>query len=233
MLYDPRTIAFLCEVFHPPVAHEAPRIQAIHAELFADPRTGYRNLHFGPGTATLSNSLATPNANSSVQILGDRLRLTEELTESSMDDFLGRLERVTRLGGTKLEIPVYTACQVSVRTLVNPRHYRDSREFLARGVFRFGEEDLTTFGRPSQMLGLRMVFPQSGTERAFYSLRIESYNGDPRSIYIENVGTFPGIVPAAEAGRLTECVRATYDFIVERALAFLGRFDAKTEDGRA
>jgi hypothetical protein len=229
VLYDPRTIAFLCEVFHPPMAHDATRVQAIHNELFANGRAGYRNFNLIPGGIALSNPPAIPSANSSASILGDRVRVVEELTDASLEDYLARLETVVRLAAARLEIPVFTACQATVRSLINPRHFRDSREFLARGMFRFGDEDLHAFGRPSQMLGLRMVFPQSGEERAVYALRIESYNADPRSLYLENVGTFPGIVAAAQAGSFGEAVRATYGFLVERAADFLGRFDVRRE----
>jgi hypothetical protein len=230
MLYDTRTIAFICEIFHPPqTSIEAARIQAIHNELFTNPRYGYRNFNFVPGGVVLSNPTTAQGANSSMAVLGDRLRVSEELTDASLDDFLARLDAIVKLAAARLEIPVFTACQVSVRSLVNSRTFRDSREFLARGMFRFSEQDLATFGRPSQMLGLRMLFPQSAGERAFYALRIESYNNDPRSLFLENVGTFPGVVPAAEGGSFVECVRATYGFLTERAVEFLARFDARTD----
>lgn len=230
MLYDTRSIAFLCELFHPPQAQiDATRVQSVHNEIFANPRVGYRNFNFISGGVMLSNPHPTPGANSALTVLGDRLRLIEELTDASLDDFLHRLETVSKLTAARLEIPIFTACQVSVRSLVNPRAFRDAREFLARGVFRFSEEDLSTFGRPSQMLGLRMLFPQAPGERAFYALRLESFNNDPRSIFLENVGTFPGVVPAAEAAAFSDCVRETYRFLTERAVGFLARFDNRAE----
>jgi hypothetical protein len=228
MLYDTRSIAFICELYHPPQATlDATRVQAVHNELFANPRLGYRNFNFIAGGVMLSNPTTAQGAASSLTVLGDRLRVSEELTDSSLDDFIQRLDTVAKLAASKLEIPVFTACQVSVRSLVNPRQFRDAREFLARGMFRFSEEDLSTFGRPSQMLGLRMLFPQVKGERAFYAIRIESYNNDPRSIFVENVGTFPGVVPAAEAGSFVECVRETYRFLAEKSVEFLARFDAR------
>jgi len=229
MLYDPRTIAYLCEVFHPPMAHETTKVQAIHHELFGNRRVGYQNFNLAPAGVTLSNPVSQPGANSSFSVLPDRLRLVEELTEASLDDFVGRLEKVLGLAATRLEIQVATACQVTVRTLVNVRSFRDSREFLARGMFRFEDDDLKAFGRPSQMLGLRMLFPQTPNERAFYALRIESYNADPRSLYLENVGTFPGIVPAAQVAAFAEALRATYGFLVERTCGFLARFDERAQ----
>ncbi|HKE02302.1 MAG TPA: hypothetical protein VKE69_14890 [Planctomycetota bacterium] len=229
MLYDPRTIAFLGEVFHPPMAHEATRVQAIHNELFGDSRAGYRNFNLVPGGVALSNPPGSPSSNSSTTILGDRIRVVEELTDATLDDYLHRLDSVLRLAAARLEIPLFTGCQISVRSLVNPRHFRDSREFLARGMFRLVQDDLAAFARPSQTIGLRMVFPQHGAESSLYALRIESYNADPRSLYLENVGTFPGLIPAAQSAAFADSVRATYGFLVDRALTFLGRFDVRTE----
>ncbi|MFN0206969.1 MAG: hypothetical protein ACKVS6_11760 [Planctomycetota bacterium] len=226
MLYDTRTLAFICELFHPPQQTiDATRIQSIHNELFASPRTGYRNFNFTQGGVVLSNPLANPSANSSFLVSSDRLRLTEELTEVALDDFIARMELVLKLSLQRLEIPIFTACQVSVRSLVNPRQFRDARDYLTKGMFRFSDDDLAPFGRPCQMLGLKLVFPQPAGEKGFYSLRIESWNNDPRSVYMENVGTFTGVVAAAEVASYAECVRATYAFLTDRAVEFLARFD--------
>jgi hypothetical protein len=226
MLYDTRTLAFILELFHPPQQTiDATRIQSIHNELFASPRTGYRNFNFTPTGVVLSNPLPNASANSSFTVSADRLRITEELTEVALDDFIARMDLVLRLSVQRLEIPIFTACQVSVRSLVNPRQFRDAREFLTNGMFRFSGEDLGEFGRPCQMLGLRLVFAQPQGERGFFALRVESWNNDPRSVYLENVGTFTGVVPATDVGSYAECVRATYAFLTERAVNFIARFD--------
>lgn len=227
MLYDTRTLAFICELFFPPVQTiEAARIQSIHNELFANPRLGYRNFNFIQGGVVLSNPLQAPSANSTFTVMADRFRIAEELTEVSLDDFIARLDLVLKLATQKLEIPLFTASQVSVRSLVNPRQFRESREFMAKGVLRLKDDDLEAFGRPCQLFGMRLVFPQNQTSRGFYALRMESWTGDPRSVYLENVGTFTGVVPAAEAGKhFSENVRATYDFVTDRAVGFLARFD--------
>lgn len=234
MLYDTRTLAFICELFYPPVQTiDATRIQSIHNELFSNPRLGYRNFNFIQGGVVLSNPLPNPNANSTFTVNADRFRIAEELTEVSLDDFLARLELVVRLATQRLEIPLFTATQVSVRSLVNPREYRDARSFFAKGILKWQDADLDQFGRPCQMFGLRMVFPQNQNDRGFYALRMESWNADPRSVYLENVGTFTGVVAAAEAGRsYADCVRSTYDFISERAVGFLARFDNNPENAQ-
>lgn len=228
MLYDPRTIAFVTEAYFPPMQQDGLRVQQVHHELFGSARAGYRNFNLVAGGAMLSNPHINGSANSSVTVLQDRVRIAEELTDTSLDDFLARQEIVLRLLAQKLEIPVFVACQVAIRSLVSSRQYRDARDFLARGVLRFNDDGLAPFGRAPHTLGLRFVFPQSADERNVYQVRIESYTGDVRSVFLENVGMFPGVVLAGDVEKLGEPVRQTYNFLTERVLEFLARFDQRT-----
>jgi hypothetical protein len=111
---------------------------------------------------------------------------------------------------------------------VNPRNFKDSRAYLKQGMFGFGDET-TDFGREPQLFGIRMVFPPSDTQPNAYSLRIESFNNDPRSLFIENHGNFAPILVARGLEPIERNLLETYSFLVERALHFVGRFDARQE----
>ena len=113
---------------------------------------------------------------------------------------------------------------------MNPRTTSDTRTFLRERVFGFGDR-LDDLGRSPQLAGLRLGFgPDEGQENAF-GLRIESYNADPRSLYIEVQGTFG---PATAGGEglavVEENVLRTYAFLVDRVLPFIARFERR-EDG--
>ena len=229
MAYDPRTIAFFVELLHPPVQHDLRRLQRLHGELFTDPKAVYQNFSVVQGGAAFSNPSLTPNASSSASFLADRIQVREEFSGAALEDACGRLERVAGLAIEHLGIQLFTAQQCVVRSLVNPRQFRDSREFLTRALFRFTEEDMRTLGRPVQLLGLRLVFPRVESRAEIYSLRLESYNGDPRSLYLENVGTFAPVLAAQGTSPLAENLRETYRFVTEEALEFLKRFDRQEE----
>ncbi len=79
------------------------------------------------------------------------------------------------------------------------------------------------------MYGLRLVFPPQPEEPNAFTLRVESFASDPRSIFLENQGSFGPIVPARGIEPLGANIRATYDFIIDRVLSFVERFDARQE----
>lgn len=229
MQYDPRTIAFCVELLHPPMQHDLKKLQGLHGDLFADNKSSYKNFNLIPGGATFSNPQANASAVSLTSFLQDRIQIREELSGASLDDTCSRVEKIAVLAVERFKIPLFTGQQCIVRSLINPRQFRDSREFLARALFRFTEDDLKTLGRPLQLLGLRLVFPRVQSQNEVYALRLESYNGDPRALFLENIGTFSPVLPAQGTEPLLANLRETYRFLTEEVLQFLGRFDRLEE----
>jgi hypothetical protein len=228
MHYAPRTIAFLAELFHPPVEPDPGAVQKIHNQLFQEPDPAYNSFAVTPAGSVLSNPVTRPGAVSSAGFLADRIQYREELTSLTMEEFAARVRDISALVSGSLGIQVYTAQQVTIRTLINPRHFQDSREYLKAGMFGFDDET-EDFGREPQLYGIRMVFPPTPDQPSAFALRIESFNSDPRSLFIENQATFAPILVARGLEPLAENVEATYHFLVERCLSFVGRFDARLE----
>ena len=125
-------------------------------------------------------------------------------------------------------VQLFTAQVVTIRTLINPRRFQDSRAYLKDGVFGFGEE-LADLGREPQLYGMRLVFPPTPQEPWAFTLRVESFANDPRSLFLENQGSFGPLVGAAGYETLQHNIGATYDFLAQRALPFLGHFDVRQE----
>ena len=69
----------------------------------------------------------------------------------------------------------------------------------------------------------------SHEETVAFNLRIESFAQDPRSLFLENQGSFGPTVGPQGLDALTSNIRATYEFLIEKAVAFLGPFDAHHE----
>lgn len=226
--YAPRTVALQSEIFHPVIEANAGRLQRLHNEFFSAGSPAYTDFAVLPNGALLSNPASRPGAISSALFTSDRIVFREELTHVTVDEFA---RRVVQIGGgacALLGIQVLTAHQVTIRTLVNPRNFKDSRRYLKEGMFGFGDE-VEDFGRAPQLYGLRLVFPPNGGEANAHALRIESFHDDPRSLFLENQASFAPLLVARGVDALEQHVQAAYAFLVERGLAFLSRFDVRQE----
>jgi hypothetical protein len=156
------------------------------------------------------------------------MQFREELGSQTVEEFARQVRQITERVVALSKTQVFTAQQVTIHTLVNPRHFKDAREFLHGGMFGFDRET-EDFGRGLQLIGLRMVFPPSEGQPNAHALRVESFNDDVRSLFIENQATFPPILLARGLDAIEENVQAAYEFLVERALSFIGRFDSRQE----
>lgn len=228
MHYTPRTIAFLCELLHAPMQADPTPVQRVHNRMFESGEPAYTSFAVIPNGTVLSNPSSRPGEVSQVSFLPDRFQFREELGHLTYDQFADRVRRIAGEVAELRGIRHFQAQSVVVRTLVNPKSFADSRAFLKEGMFAIDEE-LEVFQRDPQLLGLRMVFPPSTEDSAAYALRIESFNNDPRSLYIENQGTFGPIDVLNGLTAVEDNVRHTYRFVVERGLAFIKAFDSRQE----
>lgn len=227
-MYTPRTIAFLCDLLHPPTSMEPGPIQRIHNKMFEEGTPAYQSFQVTHEGSVLSNPVSGPAANSSVSFLSDRIRFREELGALTYEQFAARVAGVCASACEMKGIQLFTAQQVTIRSLINPRHFSDSRKFLESGVFGF-DSQIESFDRQPQLYGLRLVFAPEAQRPNAHALRIESFHGDPRSLFVEDQGSFGPVVVAGGLDAITANVKATYDFLVDRALEFISRFDARQE----
>ena len=228
MQYEPRTIAFLCELLHPPLVPDPTPIQKIHNRMFEAGTPLYKSFAVTGQGATLSNPVSQPGAASSVNFLGDRIQFREELSGLTMDEFAARVREIAQGVAELRRLQIFTAQQVTIRSLINPKNFRDSRAFLKEAMFGFGDE-LEEFGRLPQLFGMRLVFPPQPNEPNAFTLRAESFASDPRSVFLENQGSFGPTMTANGLHPVEDNIRATYDYLVDRALPFIARFDVRQE----
>ena len=225
MSYDPRTIAYMAELVFPPLELQVQRVQTIHNSLFAKPEIAYQNFQVTHDGIHLSNLPQSPGSVSTVTFRPDRMILREELRGITVEDFATRMINVAKVGFATLGITASIAQQFVVRSLVTPRHVTDSREFLARRLIGAGNDAWEEFGRPLQSLGLQFTFPRTENRGEVFNTKVETWNQDPRSLWIENVGVFTQPTPTANLADLTGGLYATYRFITGPVSAFLTRFD--------
>jgi hypothetical protein len=225
MIYTPRTIALVCELYHPPLQPDPAPIQRLHNAMFQSGDPFYSSFSVTPAGAVLSNPVSQPGANSYAAFLPDRFQFREELSGLTHDGFAARVKRVSQDVSKLCGIQSFIAEQVTVRTLVNPRNFKDSREYLKQGMFGFDDE-VQSFEREPQLYGIRLVFPPEQGQSCAFSLRIESYNNDPRSLFIENQGSFGPILVEQGLDSVEQNIVDTYEFVVQNSLRFVGCFDA-------
>ena len=225
MSYDPRTIAFLAEVLFPPVKLAPKVVQGIHNSLFQKPELSYQNFQVAQDGIHLTNLPGAPGAVSSVTFLPDRLVVREELRATTLEDFATRLVNVAGISLKQLEIPVSVAQQFVVRSLVTPRHVKDSRNLLSQRLIAGSTDTWRKLDRPLDSIGLRLTFPQHGENRELFNVRIESWNQDTRSLWIENVGSFTRPIRPEEVPQLSTSLNSTYDFLAGPVCDFIEQFD--------
>lgn len=225
MRYPPRTIALHADLFHPPLEPNPGLVQKVHNELFQTPDPAYKSFTVSPMGAVLSNPVSRPGEVSTASFLPDRFQFREELTSLTLDEFAERVRDISGRVAAGLGVQVFTAQQVTLRTLINPRHYTDSREYMKVAMFGFADET-GAFLRAPELYGLRLVFPPTPEEPNAHALRIESFNSDTRSVFLENQASFPPILVGRGLDVVADNVQAAYTFLVERSLDFVGRFDA-------
>jgi hypothetical protein len=225
MSYDLRTIAFAAEILYPPQQLRADLVQGVHNTLYRQPAIGYQNFQVAPDGIHLSNLPLAPGQISSATFAWDRLVLREELRGGSVEDFATRVVNVTQTAFQALAIPTTLMQQFVVRSLIAPRHFRDGREFLGKRLVAPGTEAWQSFGRPLHSLGVRLVFPPQPEERSTFQVRVETWPQDPRSLWLENTGSFPAPTAAANAPQLADLLFRTYRWLSGPVCDFLSALD--------
>ena len=225
MTYDPRTIAFLAELIFQPIQLRSDTAQAVHNALYKRSETRYLNFAIAQDGIHLSNMPESPGSISMLTMLPDRIVVREELRNLTLEDFGSRLVNVASVVFQNLSIPVSLAQQFVVRSLVTPRHATDSREFLARRMLGALPEAWGSLGRPLQSLGVRLTLPQTEKNREVFNIRIESWPQDPRSIWMEAIGSFTNPTASENLPEVGNYLHATYRFLTGPVSTFFESFD--------
>lgn len=218
---QPRTIAFQAELLFPPIQLRADALQGIHNTLFGKPELRYQNFQVAHDGIHLANVPATPGAVSMATFGADRLIIREELNSTTVDEFATRVVNVSRIGFEALNIPTTVAQQFIVRSLMNPSQAEPAQQFLANRALAGATEHLGQFGRPLGVMGLRFAFPQTTAQGDNFQVRIEPWQRDPQSLWIENHGTFPTPTSREDLPNVGEQLYAAYRFLTGPVASFL------------
>ncbi|MEO0480367.1 MAG: hypothetical protein AAF196_12875 [Planctomycetota bacterium] len=221
--YEPRTIAFAAELVHAPVPVETQKVQTVHGELFQNSEVSYQNFQVAQDGIHLSNPGAQPNQVSVATVRPDRIIFREEFRPATVEDFATRSVNVSQHLYESLNVPASLVRVYSLRSLVNPQNFEDSRQLV--GTRMLDAEAIASFGRPVGTAGVRFVFPGSTPTEPSYQLRIEPWTQEPRSLWIEVTAQCNRPIPAGELQGIGEELYAAYRFLSGPTLDFVKRFD--------
>ncbi len=225
MLSEPRTISLLCELIHIPMKHTSEKLRDVYSRVCRS--CGYENFIRTPAGARIERQEREGNGFSHLNFTGDRIQFTEDHVGMSVEQFAQKVSAVVCEAVEVLRIPVIVAQQATVRVTSSPNTLKSSAEFLARRMFRIGGEDLEVLGRPASVFGLRMVFPPTKEQPHGFNVRVEPYLRDPRSFYIENVGTIKVPIQTGSPEPVEQNIYQVSQFIVEKIIPFLSRYDRR------
>ncbi|MCB9915673.1 MAG: hypothetical protein H6828_11070 [Planctomycetes bacterium] len=227
--YPTRTVAYACELFHAPHQPPTEAIQKLHNRYFEDGNPPYSSFAVTPVGPVLANPLMRPGALSQVAFLADRIQFREELGSLTCEDFSARVARIAVDAARATGLGMYAVQQVTIRSLISPRHWRQSDEFMRDALFGFGDT-MEAFDKAAQIYGLRLVFPPTPDSPTTNTLRIENFAQDPRSLFLENQASYGAQVVNEGLRDLAPNVLTAYEFLVDQAQAFVEAFDHRIEE---
>lgn len=225
MNYPLRSIAFIAEIIHPPMGHQSENLQKLHSEAFNNQDCKYQNFQMLPVGAQMSNPPSRMQSISACTFLNDRVQIREEMTGISCDEFETKVEAMANLAMKHLNIPVFIVQQFVVRTLINPRQYSDSKDYMANALLGMGTDNFSSLGREREILGLRMALSPNDQSEGVFNVRVESYSNDARSLFIENIGSYRTMIKAENLSDLLSNFTSTYEYIENSVVPFIAQFD--------
>ncbi len=225
MLSEPRTISILAELIHIPAKHPFDRLRDVYAQVSSS--CGYDNCIRLPNGARLERGPGEGEEVSNLTFLNDRIQMVEDNLAMSIEGVGKKLVAVLEKAMPVLGIPFFLVQQYTVRAIAAPNSFKSASEFIGRSLFRIGDEDVAVLERPTNIFGLRLVFPPTKAHPHNFNVRIEAYTRDPKAIYLENVGIFKTPIEFARLEAIPKGLETTSEFLASNVCKFLSQYDRR------
>lgn len=232
MYPDSRTIYLGTELIYPPRKHEKTLLQQFYTALSTEAKfcgCDYDNFAYA-GESCLDLRTRRGETLSECFVRSDRIRISEQGTTASLDEFVTRIKEVAAIAGRLLNTGIYIIQSCNVRCLFRPSTSQDSRVFLAEKVCKMdGKENIFPYfeDKRAHVFGVRLAFPPTpGQEQAEFAVRIESDRRDIGWIWAENVGTYLAApITLDNLEPLGANMQRTAAFLTKNVFDFLSQFD--------
>lgn len=225
MFSEPSTISLLCECVHLPAKYTIERVREVYNKICTT--CGYENFIRTSAGARIEQRGPGGRGFSRLTLTGDRLQFAEDHMGITAEQLGRKVRTVLEEAMPALGIPAILVQQVTVRTTCMPNASSSAAEFLSGSIFRVQREDLADFGRPAGLHGFRLVFPADKEHSGAFNVRVEAYLRDPRSIYIENVGTYKTPTQVNNLEGLANQIEEVSEFIATDVVPFLSKYDRR------
>lgn len=229
MLSEPRTIALIMELLHLPMQHPVNRLRTLYTHLCTE--CDFENFTRRPGGAQIERPASEEAGLSRLTFSPDRIQFLEEGGLLTLDSYCRRLEVILERAMDLLAIPVFLMEQCTVRSVVTPGAFKSASDFIGKRLMNIATGDLSALGRPTSVFGFRLAVPPTAENRDSYNVRVEVYARDPKSLYLENVGTFRTPINRGETSGGSAAMREASTFVSDKLCPFLSLFDVASDDG--
>ena len=230
---ESQIIHFGTELIHPPHLHEEAELHDFYYRLSKVKYCGcdFKEFRIIPGGAEMSTTVG--RVHSVCRVTEDRIHISEDWTTLSTEEFVARVRETVKVYIDIFDIRFFVLQTSAIRALLATTNFDDARVFLAERVCRLSgsEEIFPSFeNRPVQMFGLRLMFPSTGEENRRFNIRIESFNQDPKRIFVECISDYEGPPITEENPDLIgQNIERALEFSTKNVLNFLSRYDVKQE----
>lgn len=215
---------FQADLVHLPIRHDRAQIQQLFQDMSRKVYGGYRNLAFQFANIEMFTVYDT-GGSSRLQLLPDRFRLVENNSGIGIEDFKARFEVSMASAAHVFGLAAFPFQHVKMRIAAQPTLFNDAIEFLSHRICRFDQEDLDGFGRRASAFSMAFRFLATPEDNSTFSVKVEAFEEPQQALMLEVEGGFGDAIPADDLGQAGQNVQTTYDFVHERTLQFLNRYD--------
>jgi len=212
-----------------PIFYDRAEIQQFYYDMSRKLYGGYASLSFVPGNVELFTVYGN-GGSSRFHLLPDRFRIIESNSGIKPEDFKSRFEVTMASAAAVFGVSSFPLQIVKILAVSQPLLWEDAVDFLACKLCGMEPEDLAAFGRRASAFTMNFRFLATPEELNNFNVKIEAIEQAQKSVVMEVEGTFSEAVTPDSLAVGAANVQKTYDFIGQKLLAFLDRYDKKPED---
>jgi len=225
MISSATPIHYTTDLVHLPVRYERAQVQQFYYDMSRQMFGGYQNLAFNYGNIEMFTVYGS-GGSSRLYLLPDRFRIMEQNSGIKMEDFKARVEVTMRSAANVFGVSYFPFQTTKIRTLTQPLLWQNGIQFLAEKICNFDEADIESFARPADSFSMSFTFLAAEEQQNTFTVKIDAQRQPQNAVSIEIDGNFSMPIRAEEIEVASENIQTTYNFVNERILTFLNRFDA-------